>query len=100
MLKSHRSQRTGWLGDQNVALPDLNTESQTVIDYFNTWVKGLVSNYSIDALRIDTFKHVRKDFWPAFISSGGVFAVGEVLNGGMCAVSPTAGPWLTGHAVE
>lgn len=68
-----------WLGDNNVPLPDLDTEDQSVVDTMNTWIKGLVSNFSVDGLRIDTVKHVRKDFWPAFASSAGVFTLGEVL---------------------
>ena len=68
-----------WLGDSSVALPDLNTESTTVINYWNQWVTGLVSNYSFDAVRIDTVKHVPHTFWPGFTSAAGVFNQGEVL---------------------
>ena len=35
-----------WLGDNNVILPDLKTESSTVMDGYQTWIKQLVSNYS------------------------------------------------------
>ena len=57
-----------WLGDESVALPDLNTESQTVVDFWNGWVKDLVANYSIDSIRIDTVKHVPHSFWTGFVS--------------------------------
>ncbi|WWC71571.1 uncharacterized protein I206_105529 [Kwoniella pini CBS 10737] len=77
-----------WLGDDSVALPDLNTESSTVSDYWNNWVKTLVSNYTLDAVRIDTVKHVPKTFWPNFVSSAGVFTQGEVLNGDATYVGP------------
>ncbi|KAK4683535.1 alpha-amylase, partial [Tremellales sp. Uapishka_1] len=70
-----------WLGDTSVALPDLNTESATVSDYWNNWITELVSNYTIDAIRIDTVKHISKTFWPTFVNSAGVFNQGEVLNG-------------------
>ncbi|WVQ68066.1 uncharacterized protein L199_006272 [Kwoniella botswanensis] len=70
-----------WLGDDSVALADLNTDSDTVKTYWNNWVKELVSNYTLDSVRIDTVKHVQKDFWPNFVSSAGVFIQGEVLNG-------------------
>ncbi len=70
-----------WLGDQNVGLPDLNTESQTVVNYWNTWISQLVSNHSLDAVRIDTVKHIRHTFWSGFTSSAGVFNQGEVLDG-------------------
>ncbi len=69
-----------WLGDSSTALPDLNTESDTVKSYWNSWIYNLTSNYSIDAIRIDTVKHIRHDFWPPFISAAGVFNQGEVLD--------------------
>lgn len=68
----------GWVGSQT---PDLNTESPHVISTLNTWIHHLVSTFQIDALRIDTVKHVRKDFWKGFIESAGVACLGEVLNG-------------------
>lgn len=42
----------------------------------------------IDGLRIDTVKHVRKDFWPAFTASSGVYTVGEVLDGSVDYCAP------------
>lgn len=63
-------------------MPDLDTESPRVIKILQDWVRDLVETYSIDALRVDTVKHVRKDFWPDFVKAGGVVAVGEVLHGG------------------
>lgn len=69
-----------WLGDSTVALPDLDTESQTVITYWNNWIKNMVANYTVDAIRIDTVKHVPKTFWPAFTAAAGVANVGEVLD--------------------
>lgn len=71
----------GWLGDSNVPLPDVNTELSGVVNTFNSWISSLVQTYNIDGLRIDTAKHVRQDFWPGFISSANVFALGEVLSG-------------------
>ncbi|WVW85621.1 hypothetical protein I302_107659 [Kwoniella bestiolae CBS 10118] len=70
-----------WLGDDQVALVDLATDTDTVKNYWNNWVKELVSNYTLDSVRIDTVKHVQKDFFPNFVSSAGVFIQGEVLNG-------------------
>lgn len=77
-----------WLGDNNVPLPDLDTEDDTIVSTMNNWIKGLVSNYSVDGLRIDTVKHIRKDFWPDFASSAGVFTLGEVLIGDVSYVAP------------
>ncbi|WVR07490.1 hypothetical protein IAU60_004532 [Kwoniella sp. DSM 27419] len=71
-----------WLGDSQVALVDLNTDlSADVKSYWNSWIQSLVSNYSVDAIRIDTVKHVQMDFWPDFTSASTVFNQGEVLNG-------------------
>lgn len=36
-----------WLGDDTVALADLNTENDSVVSYWNKWIKDLVSNYTI-----------------------------------------------------
>ena len=70
-----------WLYPLGVALADLDTESDTVVDTFGTWIQELVANYSIDGIRIDAAKHVDDDFLPTFVSNAGVFALGEVLTG-------------------
>jgi len=48
------------LGNTDVTLQDLNTEDTNVIAVFNSWIKGLISDYGFEAIRIDTVKHVRK----------------------------------------
>lgn len=63
-------------------MPDLNTENPHVVNTLYRWINHLVQTYQIDAIRIDTVKHVRKDFWPGFVQAGGVAAIGEVLHGG------------------
>lgn len=35
-----------WLGDKTLPLPDLNTNDESVQQEYNSWIKGLVSNYS------------------------------------------------------
>jgi alpha-amylase len=70
-----------WLGVTNVALPDLNTESQEVSDMISSWITGLVANYSIDGLRIDAAKHVNNEFLPPFVEAAGVFTFGEIYSG-------------------
>ncbi|GAW04971.1 glycoside hydrolase family 13 protein [Lentinula edodes] len=70
-----------WLGYSGLPLLDLDTENSTTVNIMYNWIKNLVSDYSIDGLRVDTVKHVRKDFWPEFASSAGVYTVGEVLTG-------------------
>jgi alpha-amylase len=69
-----------WLGDSNVALADLNSESDTVQNYWNGWIKQLIADYNIDAIRLDTVKHVPHASWKSFTSSFDVFNQGEVLN--------------------
>lgn len=62
-------------------LPDLNTESSEIRNLLNTWVSWLVKEYSFDGVRIDTVKHVEKDFWPGFASAIGAYSIGEVWDG-------------------
>lgn len=71
-----------WMGDQTVSLPDLKTENPAVQTMWNSWVSQFVANYSIDGLRIDSAMQMNKDFFPTFVSSSGVYAMGEVVNGG------------------
>ncbi|KAI6806201.1 alpha-amylase, partial [Hortaea werneckii] len=70
-----------WLGDDNVALADLRTEDPWVRETFAEWISQLVSNYSIDGLRIDSAINVEPDFFPGFVDAAGVFATGEVMTG-------------------
>ncbi|KAI1820035.1 alpha-amylase [Xylaria intraflava] len=70
-----------WLGDTKVPLPDIKTEDSGVRDTYNSWIKDLVSTYSIDGLRMDTLLEVEKDFWPAFGEAAGCYLVGEADNG-------------------
>ncbi len=69
-----------WCRIANV-LPDVYTQHPDVRTAYQTWIKWLVNEFQFDGLRIDTVKHVEKDFWPPFVSAAGVYAVGEVLNG-------------------
>ncbi|KAJ8109368.1 hypothetical protein OPT61_g7507 [Boeremia exigua] len=62
-------------------LPDLNTQSSEIRTLLNTWVSWLVKEYSFDGVRIDTVKHVEKDFWPGFTSAIGAYSIGEVWDG-------------------
>ncbi|KAF5385548.1 hypothetical protein D9757_006764 [Collybiopsis confluens] len=77
-----------WLGDAGLPLLDLDTENSTVVSTMYNWVKNLVSEYSIDGLRVDTAKHIRQDFWPDFTSNAGVYTVGEVLIGNVTYAAP------------
>ncbi|KKK25536.1 hypothetical protein P175DRAFT_0505923 [Aspergillus ochraceoroseus IBT 24754] len=70
-----------WLGDNTVSLPDLDTTQTDVQTMWYEWINSLVSNYSVDGLRIDTVKHVQKSFWPGYNDAAGVYCVGEVFDG-------------------
>lgn len=70
-----------WLGDNVVPLADLRTEDDVVRDMFGNWIGEMVSNYSIDGLRIDTAVNVEPDFFPDFVEASGVFATGETMDG-------------------
>lgn len=69
-----------WLGGEVNPLPDLNTTSPQVRTEWNTWIKSLVSNYSIDGIRVDTAQNIEESFFPSFGKAAGVFALGEVAS--------------------
>ncbi|EME84740.1 glycoside hydrolase family 13 protein [Pseudocercospora fijiensis CIRAD86] len=70
-----------WLGDTIVPLPDLRTEDEDVQDMLQRWISSMVSNYSIDGLRIDTAINVQPGFFPDFVNASGLFAMGETMMG-------------------
>jgi alpha-amylase len=69
------------MGDTSVPLPDLRTEDSDVSAQYDAWIGDLVSNYSIDGLRLDTVMEVNTGFWSSFHSAAGVYMVGEIDNG-------------------
>ncbi|KAL2199758.1 glycoside hydrolase family 13 protein [Corynascus similis CBS 632.67] len=77
-----------WQGSNIVSLPDLRTEDDEVRRIWNDWVTQLVSNYSIDGLRVDSAKHVETSFWQGFSEAAGVYMVGEVFHGDPLYVTP------------
>ncbi|KAF7311634.1 Not1-domain-containing protein [Mycena kentingensis (nom. inval.)] len=74
------SQQLCWMGDTTIPLPDLDTENPQVVSRYCQWIADLVKTYSIDGLRVDAAKHIRKDFWPQFAKCAGVFCMGEVFD--------------------
>ena len=62
-------------------LPDVNTESAAIRSLYQDWISWLVQEYGFDGVRIDTVKHVEKDFWPPFSAAAGVYTIGEVFDG-------------------
>ncbi|KAL3417883.1 alpha amylase [Phlyctema vagabunda] len=85
-----------WMGDDIVALADLDTENEFVISTWQTWITNLVADYSIDGLRIDAAKHVDQEFWPKFQSAAGVFTLGEILD----PEAPSACEWSFGGGLD
>jgi len=69
-----------WIGRNVDPLPDLKTEEPTVRSMWNQWIGGLVSNYSIDGIRIDTAQNIEHEFFPGFGKAAGVFTLGEVAS--------------------
>nr|POE74640.1 acid alpha-amylase [Quercus suber] len=69
-----------WLGDTVVPLADLRTEDDDVRQIYDHWISEMVTNYSIDGLRIDTAINVEPGFFPGFVDASGVFAMGEAWN--------------------
>lgn len=62
-------------------LPDIKTEDPVVRDIFQEWISDTVKKYNVDGLRLDTYKHVERTFWPDFIGAAGVFSLAEFLDG-------------------
>ncbi|RDH31234.1 glycoside hydrolase superfamily [Aspergillus welwitschiae] len=77
-----------WMGDTVVSLPDLRNEDQQVQNILGTWISELVSNYSIDGLRIDSVLNIAPDFFSNFTKSSGVFTVGEGATADAADVCP------------
>ncbi|GIJ99501.1 hypothetical protein Aspvir_001633 [Aspergillus viridinutans] len=70
-----------WLGDTTVSLPDLDTTDTTVQTICTRTWAWMILTVIVDGLRIDTVKHVEKDFWPGYNDAAGVYCVGEVFSG-------------------
>lgn len=62
-------------------LPDVKTQDSRIRKVYQDWIRWLVNEYKFDGVRIDTVKHVEKDFWPPFAQAAGVYTIGEVFSG-------------------
>lgn len=62
-------------------LPDLDQNMPWVRKYLLNWVKNLVQKYNFDGIRIDTVRHIDKDFWAEYSKASGVFSIGEAFSG-------------------
>ncbi|OBT77181.1 hypothetical protein VF21_05126 [Pseudogymnoascus sp. 05NY08] len=74
------------------SLPDVNSEDANIFGALVDSVVDLVSNYSIDGIRLDTAKHVPKKYLTQFQEAVGVFVTGEALDGDAAYVSGYQGP--------
>ncbi|SPO01790.1 related to alpha-amylase A precursor [Cephalotrichum gorgonifer] len=61
-------------------LPDVATEKPEVRQAMKDWIAWIINEYKFDGARIDTVKHVEKDFWSEFSAAAGVYTVGEVWD--------------------
>ncbi|KAJ5721169.1 uncharacterized protein N7483_009103 [Penicillium malachiteum] len=81
-----------WMGDNTISLPDLRNEDEDVQQILGTWVSQLVSNYSIDGLRIDSVLNIAPAFFSNFSKSADVFTMGEGATedaSGYCSLQPS-----------
>jgi len=74
----------GWLS----GLPDLNQENPEVEKYLIDMAKWWIEETGIDGYRLDTVKHVSKDFWKDFSQAikkdyPDFYLMGEVWSGGI-----------------
>jgi alpha-amylase len=66
----------GWFGD----LADLNQEHPPTSRYLLSWIRGMVRNYSLDGLRLDTALYMPRSFLQHFQQSAGVYIAAEVVT--------------------
>ena len=67
-------------GDNYTALPDLYTEHTEVQDILMTWSTSIITNYSVDGLRIDAAKSLTPSFLPTYAQTVGGWMTGEVMD--------------------
>ncbi|EEB06006.2 alpha-amylase Aah2 [Schizosaccharomyces japonicus yFS275] len=70
-----------WLGDERIALADVDTENPVVVEKLERWIKDFVEEFHVDALRLDAVKHAPNEFWKKIAASAGVFTIGEYFTG-------------------
>ena len=83
----------GWFAN---ALPDMNTESPAVAQYLRQNAVWWIEEAGVDALRIDTFPYVNREFWHNFNGElkelyPRLTEVGEIFNPNPIIVSSFAG---------
>lgn len=74
------------------ALADVNSENATVLDALIQSVVDIVKTYNVDGIRLDTARHVPKQYLAQFQDAVGVFVTGEALNDSVAYVEQYQGP--------
>ncbi len=62
-------------------LADLNQSNDYVKNELYNWAAWLQTTYGFDGFRLDTERHVSKNFWREFNDKAGGYMIGEVFNG-------------------
>jgi len=75
------------MGDDKVALMDVDTENDSVVKAYHDWIAPFVKEYGIDAAR-----HIRADFWQPSSEAAGVFCIREVFENEPVMASKWQGP--------
>jgi len=80
------------MGDEKVALMDIDTETDSVVKVYRDWIGPFVKEYCIDGLRIDAAPHIRTDFWQPLAEAAGVFCIEGVFENDPVMASKWQGP--------
>ncbi|KFZ24085.1 hypothetical protein V502_01443 [Pseudogymnoascus sp. VKM F-4520 (FW-2644)] len=70
-----------WLVTDTPSLPDVASENGDVYTAMVNSVVDIVKTYGIDGIRLDTARHVPKEYLTQFQDAVGVFVTGEILDG-------------------
>ncbi|KAJ6498118.1 glycoside hydrolase family 13 protein [Mycena vitilis] len=67
-----------WMGNEDVWLADINTESPEVGEMLENHIASFVTKYHIDGLRLDAGRCIPKPFWSRLSRAANVYTQGEV----------------------
>lgn len=81
-----------WLVTDTPSLPDVASENGDVYTAMVNSVVDIVKTYGIDGIRLDTARHVPKEYLTQFQDAVGVYVTGEVLDGNAEFVAGYEGP--------
>lgn len=74
------------------ALADVKSEDATVFDAMVKSVVNIVKTYNVDGIRLDTARHIPKQYLAQFQDAVGVFVTGEAFNDSVAYVEQYQGP--------